>query len=100
MLLFIIFLILAAAFFYLFLRDRKHQFSPLWLMLSTWMLGLGIPQLRLSQLEKSWHLEYWLLLAVSLCMFVLGFYVFERLFISFWQRCRQGSKVTFDAGEP
>ncbi|MBI4049195.1 MAG: hypothetical protein HY395_00030 [Candidatus Doudnabacteria bacterium] len=97
MLLFIIFLILAAAFFYLFLRDKIHQFSPLWLMLSAWMLGLGIPQLHLSRIEKDWYPAFWLLLIVSLCIFVIGFYVFDRL----WFRAFNGNHFdpALDAGE-
>ena len=81
MFLFSIFLILFAVFFYLFLRDRKHQFSPLWLMLSTWMIGLGVPQLHLSRIEKDWYPAFWLLLIVSLCMFVIGFYVFDWIWL-------------------
>src|SRR3990167_7486001 len=78
MILFITFLILAAVFFYFFLRDKAYQFSPLWLMLSTWMLGIGIPQLHLSRIEKDWYPAYWLLLVVSLCTFVIGYYVVSR----------------------
>ena len=85
MILFITFLILAAVFFYLFLRDKQHQFSPLWLMLSTWMLGIGIPQLHLSRIEKDWYPAYWLLLVVSLCTFVIGYYVVSR-FIDYLDR--------------
>ncbi|MBI2355821.1 MAG: oligosaccharide repeat unit polymerase [Candidatus Doudnabacteria bacterium] len=47
-------------------------------MLSAWMLGLGIPRLNLSRLEKDWYPEYWLLLFVSLCMFVIGYYLFDK----------------------
>lgn len=84
MILFLIFIILASGFFYLFIRDRQYQFSPLWLMLATWMIGLGVPQLHLSRIEKDWYPAFWILLIVSLCMFVLGFYVFDKL----WSRMK------------
>lgn len=88
--LFSIFVILAAVFFYLFLRDKNHQFSPLWLILSAWMLGLGIPQLHLSRIEKDWYPAYWLWLIISLCTFTVGFYLFDKLWIkySFWRKIK------------
>ncbi len=75
-----VFIILSAIAFWQFLRGT-FKLSPLWLMLSVWMMAIGISQLHLSFLELPWDREYWLLLAVSLASFALGFLVFDRV----WQ---------------
>lgn len=66
----------------------KYRLSPLWLMLSAWGLALGIPQLNLSKLEKVWSSEFWFLIVVSLASFVLGFFVFNKIWekYPFWRK--------------
>lgn len=83
---FIPLIILSLVFLYLFLREREH--NPLWLMLFTWSVGLGIAQLNLSSLEKTWDKEYWLLILASLISFTLGYFVFKKLFEKYpwWRR--------------
>lgn len=39
---------------------------------------MGIPQLKLSQLEAPWPGEFWFLVGVSLASFTLGFFVFKK----------------------
>ena len=87
--LFTTFLILAGYFFYLFIRG-KQKYSPLWLMFSAWMLGIGIPQLNLSEIELPWTASYWFLVIVSLASFATGFYLAD-IYISknkFWEKIR------------
>lgn len=88
-LIFAIFIIFSAGFFYLFIRG-PYKFSPLWLMLSAWMAGVGIPQLNLSDIEKPWTGEYWFLITVSLISFTVGFFFFKGLFekYPFWQKIK------------
>ena len=87
---FILPVILAAYFFYLFIRDPKYGTSPLWLMLSIWMLAVGIPQLNLSRFELPWTWKFLISIAVSLTMFVIGFFVFNKLFTlyPFWKKIK------------
>jgi oligosaccharide repeat unit polymerase len=87
MFLFFVFFVLAIYFFYLFLRNRAH--NPLWLMLSAWCLGIGIPRLHLSPLELSLPFEFRLLLILSLLSFALGFWFFDR----FWKTHQWWLKV-------
>ncbi|MGE5392299.1 MAG: hypothetical protein ACM3NH_00955 [Candidatus Saccharibacteria bacterium] len=79
---FTFFIILAAAFFALFLRGRLRV-SPLWLMLSAWMVALGLPRLHLSKLEDPWGAEFILLVGVSLASFAAGFFLTNLLFDRF-----------------
>lgn len=87
MALFIFFLIFAGIFFYLFIKG-KYRLSPLWLMLSAWMVAFGAPRLNLSRIEKDWGGEFWGLLIVSLISFALGFFVADKIFIKypFWRK--------------
>ena len=87
--LFALFIIFAAGFFVLFIRG-PYKFSPLWLMLSAWGMGLGIPQLNLSDIERPWTGEYWFLITISLISFVVGFFVFNKLAdkYPFWNKFR------------
>ncbi len=80
-LIFTFFALLGAYFFYFFLFGRNKK-SPLGLMLSAWALALGIPQLNLSELERPWSKEFWLLVIISLASFSLGFAFFDWL----WQK--------------
>lgn len=84
---FFLFLALAAGCFLLFLKGR-YQTSPLWLMLSVWMVALGLPRLHLSDLESPWSAEFITLVAVSLASFAIGFFFFDWLFRKFplWRR--------------
>ncbi|HEX5430168.1 MAG TPA: O-antigen polymerase [Patescibacteria group bacterium] len=97
MLLFFAFLILAVYFFYLFARSRTH--NPLWLMLSAWSLGIGIPRLHLSPLEIALPLKFRLLILISLISFALGFFLFNKLWkkypwwVKFSVLVRQGVSV-------
>jgi hypothetical protein len=85
--LFIIFSIAAVGFFALFLRG-PHKHSPLWLMLTAWSLALGVPQLNLSEIETPWTGEFWMLVAISLASFALGFFAFKMLWDKylFWNK--------------
>ena len=87
MYLFIAFLILSIFCFYLFIRG-KYALSPLWLMLSAWFTAIGISQLYLSKIEIIWPAKYWLLIFVSLLSFVLGFFVFKRIWEKYpiWEK--------------
>lgn len=60
-------------------------------MLSAWMIGLGVPQLHLSRLEKDWYPEYWGLVLISLLSFSLGFFVFYYI----WEHWPIWNKVKF-----
>ncbi|MGE5297939.1 MAG: O-antigen polymerase [Acidobacteriaceae bacterium] len=86
-LLFTIFILIAAYYFYYFIAGKFSK-SPLWLMLSAWALALGIPQLKLSDLEKPWSQQFWLLIVISLISFTLGFFVFSWLWkrFPFWTK--------------
>ncbi|HYC80114.1 MAG TPA: hypothetical protein VEC17_03740, partial [Candidatus Binatia bacterium] len=85
--LFFFFSILAVIFFILFLKG-KYKSSPLWLMLSAWSVALGAPQLNLSEIERPWTGEFWVLCIISLVSFTLGFFVFKKLWEKFrlWER--------------
>jgi len=61
-----------------FFRGR-FKFSPLGLMLSAWFIAIAITQLNLSDLEVPWTGEYWLLVLISLTSFVVGFFVFRKV---------------------
>lgn len=84
--LFTIFFLLSVAFFVVFLRG-PYKFSPIWLMLSAWMAAIGIPRLHLSRIEVDWTGRFILLIAVSLNLFILGFWVAKKFFqkYPFWQ---------------
>src|SRR3989344_6956861 len=84
--LFPILLILAGVSFYLFIRG-PYKYSPLWLMLFTWGLGLAIPQLNLSEIEKPWTQGFWSLIIISLASFTFGFFAFDKLYNKFsWKK--------------
>jgi hypothetical protein len=88
--LFLIFILASGGFFYLFLFG-KYKRSPLWLMLSAWMMALGIPRLNLSDIERSWSGEFWMLVIISLISFALGFFVFNK----FWSKYPIWEKWSF-----
>ncbi|HYE22247.1 MAG TPA: hypothetical protein VD998_01510, partial [Verrucomicrobiae bacterium] len=85
--LFTAFIFLAGYYFYYFVAG-SYKLSPLWLMLSAWAVALGIPQLNLSKLEKSWTQEFWILVAISLVSFALGFFAFNWLWSKYplWEK--------------
>jgi oligosaccharide repeat unit polymerase len=87
-LIFIALVILAAACFWKFLTDSKYRMSPLWLMLATWAVALGVPQLKLSDIERPWTAEFVMLVIVSLLSFTAGFLAFNRI----WQKYRVWEK--------
>jgi hypothetical protein len=93
MLIFFAFLILAIYFIYLFIRNRIH--NPLWLMLSAWSLGIGIPRLHLSPLEIHLPIKFRILLIISLVSFTIGFYLFDK----FWKNYPWWEKFHFLATE-
>lgn len=97
--LFFLFLGLAVCFFYLFIAGRRFTLSPLWLMLSAWMLALGVPRLHLSRLELVWPLSFWGLVLVSLVSFALGFYIFNGVFkkYPFWEKWKALNRKDFSA---
>ncbi|MDP4001216.1 MAG: O-antigen polymerase [bacterium] len=88
--LFTIFLLIAVAFFYIFIKG-PYKFSPLFLMLSAWMAAIGISRLSLSQLEVAWSSTYVLLIDVSLISFSIGFFVFNW----FWKKYPFWTKFKF-----
>jgi oligosaccharide repeat unit polymerase len=81
-------IIVAAGFFYLFIHEKRFRYSPLWLMLSAWFVALGVPQLKLSDIERTWTAEFVMLVLVSMVSFVLGFAIFSRL----WEKVRAWEK--------
>jgi hypothetical protein len=85
MLLFFVFLVLAIYFLYLFLRPEHN---PLWLMLSAWSLGIGIPRLHLSPLEIHLPTKFRLLIIISLASFTLGFFLWDKLWKNYpwWEK--------------
>lgn len=85
---FTILTLLAGCFFVLF---SKKNYNPLWLMLSAWMLALGVPRLNLSDIEKPWTGEFWFLILISLFSFIAGFFVFSKL----WERFQFWHKIKF-----
>jgi oligosaccharide repeat unit polymerase len=97
MFLFFTFIVLAIYFFYLFIRKRSH--NPLWLMLSAWSLGIGIPRLHLSALELTLPLKFRILIVGSLISFTLGFWLFNNLWkiYSWWLRIRILATEQFSA---
>ncbi len=66
-------------------------------MLSVWFIAIAISELNLSTLELVWPAKYWYLLFVSLASFILGFFVFNSLWMRypFWQRIRFLVKQSF-----
>lgn len=90
--LFTIFIFLAAVCFYFFIKKKA---SPLWLMLSAWAVALGVPRLNLSDIEKPWTQEFWILITVSLLSFYLGYYVFGKL----WDKWRLYDSKVFQRNE-
>jgi oligosaccharide repeat unit polymerase len=86
MYLFILFLIISLYFLFLFLRNRIH--NPLWLMLSAWSLGIGVPRLHLSPLELTLPYKFQILLAISLVSFTIGFWLFNKFWKNFpwWEK--------------
>lgn len=93
MMLFFAFLVLTGYFFYLFIRSRGH--NPLWLMLSVWSLGIGIPRLHLSPLELPLPEKFRLLVIASLASFAFGFWVFDK----FWKNHNWWEKLHFLVAE-
>ncbi|MBL8029978.1 MAG: oligosaccharide repeat unit polymerase [Candidatus Doudnabacteria bacterium] len=77
--LFTIFFCLSVAFFVVFLKG-PYKFSPIWLMLSAWMAAIGIPRLHLSRIEVDWTGRFIFLIALSLNMFILGFWAGKKFF--------------------
>src|SRR3989344_3110755 len=84
-----IFAILSVASFRQFIRG-KYKRAPLWLMLSAWFIAIAISQLNLSSLELPWPGRYWFLVLASLTSFVIGFFVFDRVWVKYpwWQKCK------------
>lgn len=80
-----IFLILAAGFFYLFIKGH-YKLSPLFVMISSWVAAIGISRLGLSRLEVAWSSTYWWLVIASLASFSAGFFFFKWLWVKypFW----------------
>lgn len=68
-------------------------------MLSAWMVALSVPRLNLSELEKPWTQEFWLLVIVSLSSFTAGYFLFKALFVRFpfWEKFRFLTKTGFSA---
>lgn len=92
-----IFIAAAIYFFYLFITG-KNKYSPLWLMLSAWMMGIGIPQLNLSDIENPWSLEYWLLVGSSLVSFGIGYWAAKKWIPDgYFQRSRILARSYFSA---
>jgi oligosaccharide repeat unit polymerase len=89
-LLIIIFTGLSVASFWQFLHG-KFRLAPLWPMLSVWFLAIAISQGHLSDLELMWPGKYWLLLSISMISFVLGFFVFNKV----WQKYPWWQKIKF-----
>ncbi len=87
LLLFTIFFSLAVAFIIPFVRG-PYKFSPLWLMFSAWMAAIGIPRLHLSRIEVDWTGRFIFLIAVSLNLFIFGFWWAKKYFKKneFWKK--------------
>jgi oligosaccharide repeat unit polymerase len=77
----------AAYFFFRFIKG-KYSSSPLWLWLSVWAIAIAVPRLSLSTLETPWSLGFYLSILISLVSFILGFFVFDKLFTKypFWKK--------------
>ncbi len=84
---FILPLIFAAFFFYLFVNG-KNKTSPLWLMLAVWGIAIGVPRLNLSDIERPWSVSFLILVAISLITFTAGYLVFDKVFLKypFWKK--------------
>src|SRR3989339_814463 len=65
--------------YYLF-AAKKFQFN--WLLLSLWLLAIGIAQLRLSPLERPWTWQFWLFLVCFWMIFFAAYYLTEK----FWSK--------------
>ncbi len=83
----IIFTILSIASLWLFFRG-PYKWAPLWLMMSSWLLAIGMSQLHLSNLELIWPVKYWWLIFVSLISFASGVLVFDKVWTNhtWWQK--------------
>ena len=57
---------LVVGFFYLF---GKNKFSPVSLLISLWLVAIGISQLRLSPYELPFSFQFWLVLIGFLLIF-------------------------------
>lgn len=83
-----IFTLASIASFWQFIRG-KYKLAPLWPMLSAWFIAIAISQLNLSELELPWSGRYWFLVLASLVSFVVGFFVFDRVWTKYpWQKCK------------
>lgn len=73
----VIFLILSffCFFSYFFI---KNKLSPEKLFLGLWFLAIAIGQLRLSKIEVSWSLKFWLIILSSLGAFTLGVLLIQK----------------------
>lgn len=78
MILFLFFLILGFIFSGLYILD-KDKFSPANLLLAVWLVSIGLSRLRLSEHEKPWTIDFWLILAIFLVLFYLSFTLTSRL---------------------
>ncbi|MFA5029523.1 MAG: O-antigen polymerase [Patescibacteria group bacterium] len=78
MVLFFVFIILgmAVGLSYFF---GNNKFSPAKLLLSLWLLAIGVAQLRLSPYEAAWSGKFWLILALFFLLFYLSYVIFSRL---------------------
>ena len=79
MLLFFLFFILGVIFglSYFF---SKNKFSPEKLLLSLWLLAIGVAQLRLSPLEQGWNWQFWLLLVLFFSVFIIVYLLSRKFF--------------------
>lgn len=77
MILFFLFLFLGLYFAWLY-AFSKERFSPANLMLAIWLVSIGIAQLRLSQYEGPWSINFWLILLLFFILFYLFYKIVTR----------------------
>lgn len=79
MILFIIFFILFLVFVRLYFTNSQ-RFTLDNLFLGLWSIAIAVAQLRLSPYEKSWPIEFWLILLIFFGVFLLVKIYLDRLF--------------------
>jgi hypothetical protein len=71
-LLFLVFII-CGGYFAILYAFGKNKFSPVNLMLTVWLVSIGIAQLRLSPYEDLWGWKFWLLLGIFFILLYISF---------------------------
>lgn len=74
------FLIISLIFFFFYFFSKKNKFSFDKLFFGLWFLAIGISQFRLSNLEKPYSANFWIILCVFSILFYLSYSFFRKKF--------------------